>query len=123
MIIINILIFLAITALLLIFKPEKFTWAQDHLFTREFSLFKYGILTYDKLQHYLIGFIFIMVDASLSNVLFTIINLAFWELKDGFLNYKKYGIIGGDGFSIIDLFVGYLGVSTALAIRGLLGFL
>jgi len=39
-----------------------------------------------------------------------------WEIKDGFMDYKKYGWIGGDGFSYNDIAYDMLGVSLVILI-------
>ena len=90
--------------------------AQDKIDSKETSYFKKGLLSYDKIQHFLWGFTFLLIDASMLNMGLVIVSMILWEVKDGLYDYKQYGKLGGDGFSFLDLFAGFMGVSFGFAL-------
>ena len=51
----------------------------------------------DKIQHAIGGFILALLSTWVSIIFWLL-----WEVKDGYIDYEKYGWWGGDGFSYKD---------------------
>lgn len=122
-------------------KFSNFRIAQDEWHSQEYNLFKSGILSYDKVQHWLFALIgtliligFLIYTCSVQYVelvamaITTFVALA-WEIKDGFIpdtkdNYitiwKIHYCYGGDGFSVKDLLAGVAGINFAVIITTIL---
>lgn len=100
-------------------------WAKDHLGTKETSIFKHGVLSYDKIQHLFFSFIFSII-LYYSGVLFFGLSFSslcacliifglgiLWEVKDALVPWEEHGFWGGDGFSFLDLLADAVGCSLA----------
>jgi hypothetical protein len=100
----------------------KFEFAKDTWLSKEYTFARTGILSYDKVQHFLGGFFF-----ALLNIWFSIVFWLLWEIKDGFISWKDGYITsfpirynwGGDGFSWRDLVASWAGVLIWVLIRSL----
>lgn len=101
----------------------KLEFAHDTWTSRETIFTKTDLLSYDKVQHFLGGFLFAIL-----NIWFSIVFWLLWEIKDGFISYKKGYITnwpirynwGGDGFSWRDLIASWLGVLIAVGLKWIL---
>jgi len=101
----------------------QFLIANDTWTSRETTFTKTGLMAYDKVQHFLGGFLFAIL-----NVWFSIAFWLLWEIKDGFISYKKGYITnwpirynwGGDGFSWRDLVASWIGALIAVGLKWIL---
>ena len=98
-------------------------WRHSYLAKNNKSFFAQDKwLAWDKFEHFLAGFggayllkRFQMKD---NEIMITIVTTeTFWEIKDYFMDWKKYGWIGGDKFSWKDLIATVAGGGFYLLIR------
>lgn len=108
----------------------RWRWAKDGFDSRETSIFKTSILSYDKVQHlffsmiftiilYLVGTFFFephIVWSPMGSPLTIFLLGILWEVKDALLPYEKVGFWGGDGFSFKDLAADAVGCCIGLLI-------
>ena len=99
------LLFILFFVMIGVKNGNSFRIAQDIWFSQEKSIFKSGILSYDKIQHFLGGLILGYFFGY-----YGLIHANLWEIKDAYLPYEKQGAIGGDGFSVKDDLATMLGV-------------
>lgn len=91
-------------------KYKRFDIASDVWLSKEFSFVNFGVFSYDKLQHFIVGFILGLLSGSPITFTLSIFASILWEVKDGLYSYKVGGKWGGDGFSIKDLFAQFIGL-------------
>ena len=82
----------------------------------------YFLFSIDKFEHLITAFVgtlllfalghFSILEGALWAFLWGIV----WEIKDGLLDYKAYGYLGGEGFDVIDLFYDVVGIVSACLI-------
>jgi len=100
----------------------KFRIAKDKWNSKEFTFAEKGLLSYDKFQHFLGGFIFAFIFSFFTSCYIgSVLSILFWflwEIKDAILDWEdgycthfpiKYNW-GGDGFSYKDFIAACGGV-------------
>jgi len=96
----------------------RFRFAKDKWLSREYTFAESGLLSYDKFQHFIGGFLFALI-----NPVFSMIFWFLWEVKDGFLRWEEDKYItnwplkynwGGDGFSWRDMLAAWLGAGIVM---------
>lgn len=98
-------------------------FAKDTWLSKEYTFARMGILSYDKFQHFLGGFLFAIPGARFSVIFWTL-----WEVKDGFISWTKGHVTtwpirynwGGDGFSWRDMVAAWAGALCYVLIRRLI---
>jgi hypothetical protein len=99
-------------------------WANDRWLSREYTFAKDGILTYDKLQHFLGGALF-----AIFNLWFSLAFWFLWEVKDALFPWENDRYItrwpihynwGGDGFSWRDMLAAWFGAGLIYLLKGLI---
>ncbi len=80
-----------------------------------------AVLHYDKLEHLLVSAILTLIAAFLMPLAFACLLVliigCLWELKDGFMYYKIYGWIGGEGWSWKDLIADSIGIIVVFGLK------
>jgi VanZ family protein len=83
-------------------------WKDDSFFSKQGTLLKF-----DKLEHMLGCMILTIVMALLIDAIagiYVFIAGFLWEMKDGLMDWEKYGWWGGEGFSWKDLIADVVGI-------------
>jgi hypothetical protein len=97
--------------------------ANDKWTSRERTFARSGLLTYDKLQHFIGGMLF-----AIPSVTFSLAFWFMWEIKDAIIPWEKryetnwpirYNW-GGDGFSWRDCLAAWLGAAIIYFTKGAL---
>ena len=95
----------------------KFRWAHDSWNSQQGT-----IINYDKIEHALRGLAIIVVAMVIglqAPIIFVTAFALLWEIKDGYMDYKRWGWWGGEGFSWRDLCADIIGACFAYGLIAL----
>ena len=116
------LIPIAVTVFLLITTSAfaQFRWSEDSWFTKQGVIIKY-----DKIEHAVLGgclavAVYAISRSWISTFVWSTTLNCLWEIKDGFLEWERFGWIGGDGFSWKDFIASEVGILITMGFMRLM---